>query len=103
MGKYSKAVLESLSADDFEEVDDYIIDAECNDCGHVNDYATDDTTECVECGSDNLLFHDAHEGEPCHTCSHTYEQGESNFHYIGDEKTFQDMVICKHCHDTLRV
>ena len=88
MSKYKKS--------DFDYEEDYIISAECEDCGHITEDESDFDNNCPECGG-NLINTTSHEDCKCAICQRHFDMFEDVYRYVKDS----DTMICKECYEDL--
>lgn len=81
---------------DFIFEEDFILSAECEDCGHVTDNENEFDRDCPECGG-YLINETSHEGESCSICNHTIDMWEDAYRHRDDHET----LICKNCYEDL--
>lgn len=79
---------------DFEE--DFIISAECEDCGYYTEDENDFENNCPECGG-NLINETSHEDCKCSICNCRIDIWEDAYRY----KKEHDILICKECYEKL--
>ena len=83
-------------AKDFDFEEDFIISAECEDCGYYTEDEDDFENDCPECGG-NLINETSHEDCKCSICNCRIDIWEDAYRH----KTDHDILICKKCYGNL--
>ena len=86
--------MSSFKKKDFIFEEDFLISAECEDCGYLTE--DEDEVSCPECGGD-LINETSHEDCTCAICGGHLDMWEDA--YRNREDT--DILICKECYAEL--
>lgn len=86
--------MSKYKAKDFDFEEDFLISAECEECGFVTD--DEDCIKCPECGG-YLINETSHEDCSCAICNHHIDMWEDAYIHKNDS----DVLICKDCYEEL--
>lgn len=90
--------LEDITKEDFQTFEleeDYIIQADCEDCGESYE---EEVEECEVCGSDDIVNETSHEGLRCEPCQQYFDRWDNiMLGRVGEEP----VAICDACYEKL--
>lgn len=85
-----------MKKSDFVYEEDFIISAECEECGHYTEDENDFDNGCPDCGG-NLINSTSHEEMRCAICNGHVDMWEDVYRSTEDS----DVVICTSCYEDL--
>lgn len=88
--------MSKYKSNDFEFEEDFIISAECEDCGHYTENEDDFENDCPECGG-YLINETSHEDCKCSICNCRIDIWEHAYRHRKEH----DILICKECYKKL--
>lgn len=87
--------------DSFESQEDFIIFQECEECGWMKDgevRAGQETGECPDCQSTEVINETSHEGQHCMGCNKHFDMWADG--YVND---LNGELLCEGCERTISV
>lgn len=83
-------------AEDFTFEEDFIISAECEECGYRTEDENEFDYDCPECGG-TLINETSHEDFRCAICNHHIDMWDDVYRHNENS----EIMICKDCYEDL--
>ena len=88
--------MSKFKASDFSFEEDYILSAECEDCGYYTEKDEEFEGDCPECGG-NLINSTSHEDCRCAICQCHIDMWDDVYRH----DMYSDVMICEDCYEDL--